>query len=575
MSTTARHQIWIVLAAVVVFFTQLGAPRLWDEDETIYAEVAREMHERGDWVVPMFNGDLSLDKPALVYWLMMSAYELFGMSEFAARFWSPILSIGTVLLTYHIGRRLYNSNVGFWSALVLATNVIYDVSARAATPDSSLVFLTTLATYLFIRSGGVAGTGPSWLGYVGVYAAMGVATLAKGPVGIVLPTAVLGLYLMMLRQSPGKAIKDETIWSVAARLPWAWTQRFFRALWALRPFTAIAVIALVALPWYIWVGMRTDGKWLEGFFGFHNYHRFTQAIQGHEGPIYYYLATIAVGFFPWCVFLLPSLFYLGRRIRQQQTSQQADVFVAGWAAVYVVFFSLANTKLPNYVLPAYPAIALLIGAFLDQWLSQPVAVPRAWHRAAFATTTLVGLAALVVLPIAARQYFPSDAWLAVLGVAPLVGGVAALVLCEKQRLRPALVTYATMLVVFCTGLLGFGATSMSKYHTSPLLVIQAKNSGATAGEIATFNHFDFNLVYYAGQLVREYTSADDVKRFFQQSPTTFLVTRVDQLPQLDGALPADVTVLARYPWFLRHGEIVLLGRAGTAQRASTAPNAAR
>ncbi len=560
MSEQVRHQFWIILAALIVFFTQLGAPRLWDEDETIYAEVAREMMERGDWVVPMFNGDLSLDKPALVYWLMMSAYQLFGMSEFAARFWSPVLSIGIVLLTYHLGRRLYNPSVGLWSAMALATNLIFDVSARAATPDAALVFLTTLATYLFVRNGGVAGTGPGWLGYVSIYAAMGVATLAKGPVGIVLPTAVLGLFLMVNQPSGPSRL---------ATLPWVWTKRFLLATWTLRPLTAIATIALVALPWYIWVGLRTDGKWLEGFFGFHNFYRFTQPIQGHEGPIYYYLVTIAIGLFPWCVFLLPSLYYLGRRIRRHDACRTSDLFVASWAAMYVGFFSLASTKLPNYVLPAYPALALMIGAFLDQWLRQPATIPRAWFRASTSTTTLVGIALIVAAPIAAKHFFPGDGWLGVIGIVPFAGGLVALVLAERHRFRPALIVYATMSIIFTTALLGFGATALSRHHTSPLLVIQAKRSGARAGEIATFRHFDFNLVYYAGQEVHEYKQPDDVARFLQKSPTTFLVTHADELPKLQSSLPADVTVLARYPWFLRHGEIVLLGRSQATDHTAT------
>jgi len=117
MPQLIRHQVWIVLAALLVFFTNLGVPQLWDEDEPKNAECAREMMARGDWVVPTFNEQLRYDKPVLLYWLMMSAYQTFGVGEFGARFWSAVLAIGTTLVTYHLGRLLFRPQVGLWAGL--------------------------------------------------------------------------------------------------------------------------------------------------------------------------------------------------------------------------------------------------------------------------------------------------------------------------------------------------------------------------------------------------------------------------------------------------------------------------
>ena len=130
-----RHQLWIVTAAAVVLFTNLGAAALWDEDEPLYASCAREMLQRGDWVVPTFNGEIFPEKPPLMFWLMMGSFRLFGVTEFAARFWSAALGVGTALLTYHLGRLLFRAEVGLWAGLIVVTSIIFTVSARAATVD--------------------------------------------------------------------------------------------------------------------------------------------------------------------------------------------------------------------------------------------------------------------------------------------------------------------------------------------------------------------------------------------------------------------------------------------------------
>jgi 4-amino-4-deoxy-L-arabinose transferase-like glycosyltransferase len=164
-----------------VFFTNLGGPRLWDDDEPRNATCAREMLARGDWIVPTFNSELRTDKPALLYWLMMGSYSLFGATEFAARFPSALLAVGTALMTYHLGRLLFRPQVGLWAGMIMATNLMFAVSARAATPDSTLIFFTTLALLIYVWSmtGGREGA------FLGASCKSG---WEKGTVPILLPT---------------------------------------------------------------------------------------------------------------------------------------------------------------------------------------------------------------------------------------------------------------------------------------------------------------------------------------------------------------------------------------------------
>ena len=201
-----RYALGIVLvAAAGVFFANLGGPRLWDRDEPRTAGCAAEMLQRGDWVTPVFNDELRSHKPVMLYWLMMSSYSVFGVNEFAARFWSAALALLTVMMTYGIGRRLLGHREGVWSAIALSTTLMFDVAARAATPDSTLIFFSTLAIWLFVVGAFRPVVGkqePAWrrndFCYPGrwwqvalMFVAMSGGVLTKGPVGLVLPTAVL------------------------------------------------------------------------------------------------------------------------------------------------------------------------------------------------------------------------------------------------------------------------------------------------------------------------------------------------------------------------------------------------
>lgn len=208
VSSPARANLLLAGVCCLLFFWNLGVPGLWDEDEPRNATCAREMLERGDLIVPTFNGELRTAKPVFLYWLVISAYSVFGVNEFSARFWSALLATGTVLLTARMGRKLYSRRVGLWSGLLLASALMFVVAARACTPDSVLIFFVTTAMsvvgieFAKSQSGTVSSPSleaprrPSLFSAIIFYLALGGAVLAKGPVGIVLPAAILGTFLL-------------------------------------------------------------------------------------------------------------------------------------------------------------------------------------------------------------------------------------------------------------------------------------------------------------------------------------------------------------------------------------------
>ena len=158
MRQSLQYQLWIVAAAGLIFFTHLGATALWDMDEALYTSCAREMFQASNWVVPRFNGEVFVEKPPLMFWTMISGFELFGDGagrvEFAARFFSPLLGIGTALVAFHLGRILFSARVGLLCGLITASTIVLTVSARAATVDMAITFLTSVIFLCFVVGSG-------------------------------------------------------------------------------------------------------------------------------------------------------------------------------------------------------------------------------------------------------------------------------------------------------------------------------------------------------------------------------------------------------------------------------------
>lgn len=567
----------MIVVAALVFFVNLGRARLWDEDEPKNAECAREMLERGDWIVPTFNQALRHDKPPLVYWLMISAYKLYGVNEFAARVGSALLAVGTTVATYQLGRMLFAPRVGFWAGWIMATSLLFVVAGRAATPDAALVFCTTLAMLVFVRA--TWGAGPTlagadalrdylpktWRVFALVYAALALGVLAKGPVAVVLPVMVLGCYLLCVRQAITSTAGSSKLSRTGRMLsPVAWAQ----VAWKLRPGAALAVIATIALPWYAAVGLRTEGDWLIGFFGRHNVGRFLNAMEGHQGPIVYYVPAVLFGFFPWSILLPAAMWQLRRRVTADR-AWAAYLFVACWAGVWIGFFSLSRTKLPSYVLPAYPALALLTAAWLDGWVSKPELVSPWLPRLAFATLALVGAVAAVALAVIARRELPGDEWVACVGAPLIAGGVLGDAWVNRSP-RRAIGVFAAASLAFIVLTFGFAAVRVSRHQNSAVLVSIARRYQASPLKLATFDYSLPSLVFYAQQRVDPFYRADELAGHLNGSPETMVVCDEQGFASLKPSLPEGMRVVARQKRFLRTGDVLLLGRPRETARRATA-----
>lgn len=546
-----RFHGWIIaLVAAIVLLTRLGATPLWDDDESKNAACTLAMIDADDWVVPTFNGRLRIEKPPLVNWLQMVGVGLYGRTEVGVRIGSAVLTIGTCLLTWRIGVMLATPSVGLMAGLVMATCVWTAVGGRAATPDAPLVFCTTLALFLFVRSlrRGDDAVRLSLPTALAIGAVCGAAVLAKGPVGMVLPVAAMLLF---------------AVGGAARRGPAAW----LTAIRGLRPLAILAATLAVALPWYAAVTFRTDGEWLRGFIMVHNVGRFAAPMEGHSGSLLYYPAVIACGLYPWSMVLGVMVAHVGWLAATRcDPQQQACRIVTCWAIAWIGVFSLAGTKLPGYVWPAYPALAIGTGLFLDACARRDVAFLRPLRDSAlglritlaagWAMLALGGAMLIVGLPLAAARWAPGTAWLGAIGVLPLLCACAGWWLSTAGRMRLAVAVVAAGAMLMTTLLATAGAEAFGR-TAAPRALFAAGETGGTVtmppiGALAGYPSPPPSLVFYAGGPVPRLDDAAAVAAHLAARhdacivvDSRFLDALADLVPRGHGVLSRVHTVASR------------------------------
>lgn len=586
--TRLKQALWVIAVAAFVMLTNLGGPRLWDRDEPRNAGCAREMLARRDWVVPTFNAELRTHKPVLLYWGIMASYLVLGENELAARLPSALAAIGSCLCVYLIGRRLFGPRAGVWAAIALSTSLMFVVAGRAATPDSLLIFCTTLALTIF-----VCGTfrpkfettphdvppdpiqrgeffPRHWLTVVAIYAAMGLAVLAKGPVGLVLPTAVIGMFLLIVRL-PGRNATESIPYSASGSIPYNAARllapfeplHFLKTCWVMRPLTALFAAAAVALPWYWAVGLATNGEFLRGFFFEHNLGRATSAMEGHSGSILYYPGAILVGFFPWSVFAVPLAIDTVLQLRRRERIHAGYLLAVCWIGVYVGLFSLARTKLPSYVTPSYPALALLVGDYNDRWSRQAAAVAGGWLYAAFGCLSVTGIGVLVAVPLAAQRYqLAGEEWLGLIGLMPLVGGAACLGLAAVRNHHAAAAVFGASAVTLAVLIFALGAQRIDEHQTNQVVLAAASHGS----QVAAYKILEPSWVFYLRRPIQELRAQPQVSLqqqlaiFLHESQDHCVITTRSRLKELPNSVPPDIVILAETKLFLKDESLVLLGR---------------
>jgi 4-amino-4-deoxy-L-arabinose transferase-like glycosyltransferase len=333
-SREAHHWLgWLFWAAAVgTLLYQLGGAGLFDPDEGRNSEKAREILILNDWVTPHENFHPVLDKPMFFYWLVALSYKLFGVSEWSARLPSALAALGCLIIVYRFADQRWGRWEALWSALILLTCAEFFVLARIVILDMPLTFFLTLALYAFYEAVHADEAKSRRLWCSAMYVSLGAATLIKGLIGVVLPGMIFFVYLLLTHR-------------------WSSLRRIYLIPGAL-------IFLAIVLPWYLQADARNVG-YLRYFIWDEHFGRFTSENFDRAEPWYYFILVGLVGFFPWTL-LLPFVV----REYLKKSLDDKSLFLMLWVCLPFVFFSASESKLPHYLLPIFPALAILTAATL-------------------------------------------------------------------------------------------------------------------------------------------------------------------------------------------------------------------
>jgi 4-amino-4-deoxy-L-arabinose transferase-like glycosyltransferase len=365
---------WLTLVFGALCFFVLGRAPLDPKDEGRYAEIPREMVAAREYVTPRLDGITYFEKPPLMYWAEIASTRAFGPGEFAVRAPEAAMCLLGILLTYLAGRALGGRLAGLAAAVVLGTASFFSVFSHILTLDLAVAVWISSTLFCFIL-GIRAAPGPRrrWLFY-GLYLSSAFATLTKGPIGFLLTGAVMLLWLVLCGQ--------------------------WKRLLPMYLPTGALLFLLVAAPWHL-LAARRNPSWAHFYFIHENWERFTTTEHHRRGAWWYFIPEIFPGLFPWLGCLFPALAHALRGGWAQRKANADRWFCVLWAAAIFLFFSKSQSKLPGYILPVFPALAVIIGQWINDLWTAPDAAARArwacWIFSGF--SVLLGCGAIVAVTI--------------------------------------------------------------------------------------------------------------------------------------------------------------------------------
>ncbi len=335
MGSIQNKQVWWLLSAVaLIWFANLEYRTLVKPDEGRYAEIPREMVASGDWVTPRLNELKYFEKPPLQYWATATAYTLFGEHQWTSRLWTGLTGFAGILLVWFAGLRLFGREAAGYAALLLSSSLLYVLMGHINTLDMGVTFFLTLgiAGLLLGQAQADKKKQRNWM--LVAWAGLALAVLSTGLMGLILPGTALFIYCMVQRD-----------FSVLKRMHW---------------LPGLAVFFAITVPWFVLV-MKANPEFFERFFIYEHYTRFTTKTHGRYQPWYYFIPILLAGALPWTVLMFDTMLRTFRNSGLSDKAFNSGRFLLIWAVFIYVFFSISGSKLPSYLLPMFPALALLMG----------------------------------------------------------------------------------------------------------------------------------------------------------------------------------------------------------------------
>jgi len=495
----------------IAFFQFLGRLPLTGTDESRYLEIPREMIERGDFVTPTLNYVKYFEKPPLHYWLNAISSLVFGQTPFAARFTGALFGVLGVLLTYHIGRKLYGRRAGFLSAVVLGTSVGVVVQARVNITDTPLTFClcSALGAFLLASREGERHKG---VYYHLFYVFMALAVLAKGLIGIVVPGFIICGYLVLSGR--------------------------WRLLKEMRLLTGIPLLLAVCAPWFVLVSLRNP-EFPYFFFIHEHFERYLTKVHGRYQPPWYYLPILIGCMLPWSFFLPNAL--VRAWVQWRREKDDAILFISLWGLLILGFFSLSDSKLIPYILPVYPAFALLVGGLIDDLLDASPAPLKKPVITLGVVHLILGIG-VIAYPLFAKAPRITQEGAILMGSILLVQGVVALRNSYRATTAGLFCALAAVALLFSICGPPVVYRGIAKRKVIKDLALMVKERAGQEAVVASFG-YDQELPLYTGRRVVVVDSEGELEFGAKQGDNSAWFIKRDQFSTLwSGSRPVYAVV---------------------------------
>lgn len=539
--------IMVCLAAGLVFFSGLGSFPLFNPDESLYAEPAREMLDTGEYITTLLNYVVRFTKPPLVIWAMAGCFQIFGVSEFAARFFGAACGVVLAACTYLFIAHRISPRAALPAGLTLASAPLFLGTAREAITDMPLSLFLAGAQMAFFNVQLNGFKNPKISTLVGAYVLVGLAVMTKGPVGVVLPVAILFAWHLL---------KGDLL----------------EALRGYRPLLGALIIAAISLPWFITEITITHGAYFQEFIVRENFQRFTANVDSHKQPVWYHLAAMAGGYFPWTLFLPPAIYLLAApylktiaselaSIRQSGTRSILNMFGSAsylralspanacafysllWATITLVFYSASVSKLLPYTLPAFPALAVILANYLNECRQKEESSPTSAFRGValpvLGMIVVYGVAGLVAPHLTTKlRHAPAELISLISAYSASQAVVCVIGLILMRLRREIAMSFLTVATALC--LVSYLGRTLNVVSTKweGELPAYSRFAGLSKDPVIVFDMRKPGVPFYARRQVENINGFEPLTKRLAEIPSAYILCRTSSLPALktlDGA----------------------------------------
>ena len=488
-----------VLAALALLALAVGVLNLQrhlaNPDEGRYSEISREMVASGDWVTPRLNGLKYFEKPPLQYWATAITFEAFGANEVSARLYVWLAGFLTILLVGYAGLRLYDARSGLAAVLVLVSCPYFMAMGGIVTLDMGLTLWTT-ATLVALLLAENARADPRaqrrWM--LAAWAATALAVLSKGLVGIVFAGAAVFFAMALARDL-----------SILKRMGWGW---------------GLAILAVIAVPWFVAVS-SANPEFARFFFIHEHFERFLTQEHRRVQPAWFFVPILFAGFLPW-MFALPAAIAIAWRGEARRDFQPLRLAIL-WSAFVLAFFSASGSKLPAYILPLFPPLALVVGRYL---ITAPARRLALWVAPGIPFALALGWAAWRYPSSAkdewtAAMYLGAQPWAVAAATVHLAASAAAVALLRRERRGAAVATiaFAAMLLVGC---LEMGYRHLSPRQSGFEVAEKMKPYLTPAARVYSVSHYDQTIPFYIARTVTLVAYVDEFETGEKAEPALWI-----------------------------------------------------